>query len=61
MEPLISDPEKGIVHHILVYSCSSMEIEDTMHGKTYDLFDEAPSMDSCESIVFGWAIGGGVR
>lgn len=51
---------KGVVHHILIYACTDLNINDTMHGVSWNLFEPMPAMDSCIGIMFGWGIGGGV-
>lgn len=62
VEPLIQKDHESMVHHILLYQCSS-----TLNDSVLDYGHECyhPNMPdaflTCETVIFAWAIGGEVR
>ena len=67
LDPVITEGNEGIVHHIIMYFCPSDKVSDSDVGftelctKYANMPTEIMPSSDCTfgSIVYGWAIGGG--
>lgn len=61
VEPLIQKGHENLVHHILLYQCSS-SLNASVLGYGHECYH--PNMPdaflTCETVMFAWAIGGEV-
>uniref|UniRef100_A0A8C6FRB4 DBH-like monooxygenase protein 1 n=1 Tax=Moschus moschiferus TaxID=68415 RepID=A0A8C6FRB4_MOSMO len=59
VEPVIQKGHEGLVHHILLYQCSS-NFSDSVLDDGHECYH--PNMPdaflTCETVIFAWAIGG---
>jgi hypothetical protein len=55
----IKDGNEGVVHHMLVYLCSSDTQADFHTVNVHCDADNMPNRDTCQLILTGWAVGGG--
>ncbi|KAL6039096.1 hypothetical protein STEG23_023360, partial [Scotinomys teguina] len=59
VEPIIERGHEGLVHHILLYQCSS-NFNDSVLDYGHECYH--PNMPdaflTCETVIFAWAIGG---
>uniref|UniRef100_A0AAY4CW32 DOMON domain-containing protein n=1 Tax=Denticeps clupeoides TaxID=299321 RepID=A0AAY4CW32_9TELE len=59
IEPLIQKGHENLVHHILLYQCDRDLDEDDL-GTGHECYHQnmPDSFQTCETVVFAWAIGG---
>nr|XP_020635575.1 DBH-like monooxygenase protein 1 isoform X1 [Pogona vitticeps] len=59
VEPLIQKGHENIVHHILLYQCSS-SLNDSVLDYGHECYhpNMPDSFLTCETVIFAWAIGG---
>jgi len=62
VEPIIERGHESLVHHILLYQCSS-NFNDSVLDFGHECYH--PNMPdaflTCETVIFAWGIGGEVR
>ncbi|XP_070581118.1 DBH-like monooxygenase protein 1 homolog [Ptychodera flava] len=60
-EPIIEAGNEALVHHFIVYQCRGSFNETLHHGHSSQCYSPnmPPEFYSCETIIMGWAIGGG--
>jgi hypothetical protein len=62
VEPIIERGHENLVHHILVYQCSS-NFNDSVLDFGHECYH--PNMPdaflTCETVILAWGIGGEVR
>ncbi|XP_060609364.2 DBH-like monooxygenase protein 1 isoform X1 [Anolis sagrei] len=59
VEPLIQKGHENVVHHILLYQCSS-SLNDSVLDYGHECYhpNMPDSFLTCETVIFAWAIGG---
>ncbi|XP_047931727.1 DBH-like monooxygenase protein 1 isoform X1 [Anser cygnoides] len=59
VEPLIQKGHENLVHHILLYQCSS-NLNDSVLDYGHECYhpNMPDSFFTCETVIFAWAIGG---
>uniref|UniRef100_A0A8C8SW32 Monooxygenase DBH like 1 n=1 Tax=Pelusios castaneus TaxID=367368 RepID=A0A8C8SW32_9SAUR len=59
IEPLIQEGHENVVHHILLYQCSS-GLNDSVLDYGHECYhpNMPDSFLECEAVIFAWAIGG---
>ncbi|NWW45498.1 MOXD1 protein, partial [Pedionomus torquatus] len=59
VEPLIQKGHENLVHHILLYQCSS-NLNDSVLDYGHECYhpNMPDSFLTCETVIFAWAIGG---
>ncbi|KAF1663106.1 DBH-like monooxygenase protein 1, partial [Aptenodytes patagonicus] len=59
IEPLIQKGHENLVHHILLYQCSS-NLNDSVLDYGHECYhpNMPDSFLTCETVIFAWAIGG---
>ncbi|XP_070581119.1 DBH-like monooxygenase protein 1 homolog [Ptychodera flava] len=60
-EPIIQAGNEALVHHLIVYRCWSSVNETLYHGHSFECYSPnmPPDLYSCDTLIMGWAIGGG--